>query len=58
MSKIMAKCKRKNCTNEAVEGKRYCKYHRSIVEETVKGAIGVGTTLSVAGIALFRKVKK
>ena len=52
----MTKCKKKNCPNQVEEGKIYSKFHRSKIEDIVKGTLGIASTL--AGIVFLKKNKK
>lgn len=57
----MDKCRAQECTNEAVEGKKYCKYHLAQREDKGKKLIGVLSTVStivMGSIGAFRKFKK
>lgn len=53
----MTKCKKKNCKNEAVEGKKYCRHHQAKKEERIKALVSGSTTLALAALAIVRKVK-
>lgn len=52
------KCKKKNCTNQVEEGKKYCKLHQAKREEKFKNLFALGSTVLVGGVGLLKKIKK
>ena len=54
----MMQCKKKNCSNQVEEGKKYCKYHQSRIEENAKSLVALGSTVVLGGLGLFKKFKK
>ena len=53
----MTKCKKKKCPNQVEEGKKYCKYHQSRMEENTKNLLALGSALVLGGIGLIKKNK-
>lgn len=57
---MINKCKKKGCSNEALNGGKYCNYHQSKREDNKKKLIsGAGVLATfVIGIVLRKPVKK
>lgn len=54
----MTKCKKKNCSNQVEEGKKYCKFHQAKREDLGKKLLGLAPAVLMGGIGLLKKIKK
>lgn len=51
------KCKNKKCKNTSMEGKKYCEYHQSKIDNLIKAASKVGICAIGLGVQLIIKKK-
>lgn len=58
MNQTMTKCKKKNCSNEAQEGQKYCKLHQAQREDFGKKLLGLAPAVLMGGIGLLKKFKR
>ncbi|MPQ42843.1 hypothetical protein [Clostridium tarantellae] len=48
-------CSKKNCQNEALDGKKFCNYHQSKNENTKKLIMNIGGAVATLAIAIISR---